>query len=114
MTQKLRKEAERFVRVNKCTPYVSLMRASWLIQKLLDCLDGEHGDCVKCIDDPDWTCPWCGDPDGCNNRELGEKVRKEANEMELLVEKEMKKKVGDEPEATDGTVAVRTEEEGGE
>lgn len=40
--------------------------------------EGAHGDCVKCIDDPDWNCPWCGEPNGCNNRELGERIRKES------------------------------------
>ena len=36
-----------------------------------------HGDCEKCIDDPDYSCPFCGEPCGCNNRELGEKIRNE-------------------------------------
>ena len=37
-----------------------------------------HGDCVKCEEDPDFSCQFCGEPCGCNNRELGERVRKEA------------------------------------
>ena len=34
-----------------------------------------HGDCKRCPDDLDMSCPYAGDPDGCNNRELGERVR---------------------------------------
>ena len=39
-----------------------------------------HGDCVKCEDDPDFSCPWCGEPCGCNNRALAELARKVAKE----------------------------------
>ena len=38
-------------------------------------ISSPHGDCMKCQDDIDLTCPYAGDPDGCNNRELGERVR---------------------------------------
>ena len=38
-------------------------------------ISSPHGDCMKCQDDIDLTCPYAGDPDGCNNRELGARVR---------------------------------------
>ena len=37
--------------------------------------DTPHGDCVKCMDEPDESCPWFGEPNGCNNRELAERTR---------------------------------------
>lgn len=37
-----------------------------------------QGDCVRCPHDPDTSCPYCGEPDGCNNRMLAELARKVA------------------------------------
>lgn len=34
-----------------------------------------HGDCWKCPTEIDMTCPYAGEPNGCNNRELGDRVR---------------------------------------
>lgn len=35
-----------------------------------------QGDCVKCAEEPDASCPYYGDPDGCNSRVLAELARK--------------------------------------
>lgn len=37
-----------------------------------------QGDCVRCLHDPDTSCKFYGEPDGCNNRMLAELARKVA------------------------------------
>lgn len=46
--------------------------------------DTPHGDCVKCMDEPDESCPFYGEPDGCNDRELAEKARRNAKFGEMI------------------------------
>lgn len=37
-----------------------------------------QGDCVKCADEPDESCKYYGEPNGCNRRSLAEIARKVA------------------------------------
>lgn len=43
------------------------------LRKALSRVQGITGDCRKCEECGDESCPWYGEPDGCNNREAREK-----------------------------------------
>lgn len=60
------------------------------IKELLKKLRGDPERCAKCAEDVDFTCPYAGDPDGCNSPTRGRfPVRTDeiADELEKEIER---------------------------